>query len=145
MNTPLEQKHKIIIAVHYISAAAIILFWGGYYLLPLTGIAQPAVYAGIPDAIPIPDSILAILMIMAGFLMFRRNKAGILLSFFISGGLIFLGIAGFRFDLSSGSILISMVTALKSGFVNLWCVIFGLYILLKLIEKKKKEEIIPKI
>ncbi|MCG8334485.1 MAG: hypothetical protein MJE63_08200 [Proteobacteria bacterium] len=135
----LQQRHKIIISVHFISTIALLLFWGGYYLTRFTGWMQPAIYSGLRNAFPMPDSILIILMIAAGVLTYQKNKLGDRLSIFTALILVLIGIAGFHVTLSGGLQLISMVTVLRSGFVNLWCIVFGLFFLLKLTERKGKK------
>jgi len=138
MNTPLEQKFKIIAAVQFISATALILFWIGYYLVLGLEMEQPAFYSDYTSVFPFPDGLLALMMIGAGLLVLQQIKAGQLLTVIVAVALVFLGISGFRMELEGGVVLISMVSMLKSGFINLWCIVFGLYFLLKLKGKKEK-------
>ena len=139
MEETLQQRYKIIISVHFISAITLLLFWGGYYLYSYTGWMQPALYSGLTNAFPMPDCILIILMIGAGVLTYQKSRYGNWLSIVIAVVFLELGILGFDLVLSGGMKLVSMVTVLRSGFINLWCIIFGLFFLLKLTERKGKK------
>jgi hydrogenase/urease accessory protein HupE len=139
MKIRLEQKHKIMISIHFISAFALVLFWSGYYLLPVFQTALPSYYSDFAHALPFPDALLVLLAVGAGVLTLRRNKAGHLFTVLCAGVMIFLGIVGCAIELKSGVKLVSMVSMLKSGFINLWCVVFGLYFLLKLKDRKQPE------
>lgn len=140
MKQGLEQKFKIIVAVQFISTLAILLFWLGYYLYPFIPLKTPAFYSNTPQAIPAPDVVLFILMLVSGLLVLKENKLGHLLTKVLAIVLIYLGIIGIQFEISNGMVLVSMVSMLKSGFVNLWCIVFGFYFLLKLRPEKKKDK-----
>lgn len=142
MIEPLEQKYKIMALVQFISAAALLVFWSGYYLLPLLSLKKPVL--SIPDTavLPFPDTLLFVLMTTAGLtLLKRRISTGKWLTFITGFALVLLGIAGFDFELGGQWRLISMVTLMKSGFVHLWCVVFGLYFLLKLKGRKPRNRV----
>jgi len=128
----LEQKLKIIIVVQVISVLALIIFWLGYFLSPLFSWKAPLVYTDFPRALPLLDALLAFLMIAAGIAIVQGRRLGRQLTRVVAAFFLVLGIAGFHYPLQNGMILTSMVSMLKSGFVNLWCIVFGLYFLLKL-------------
>ncbi len=138
MISKLEQKHKVIIVVELISAAALILFWAGYFMIPKTGLKIPDLYTGYPQACPAPDTVLVILLLLSAVLMKNLKKAGFLLVGLVAILFVILGIVGFEMQTESGTQMISMVSMLRSGFVNLWCIVFGLYFLLKLKKEGKK-------
>ncbi len=139
MDETLLQRYKIIIFVHFISATALLLFWAGYYLSGFSKWMQPEIYSGLTNAFPMPDSILVILMISAGVLTYQKSKYANRLSIVVALFFLQLGVMGFQIGLPGGMQLISMVTVLRSGFVNLWCIIFALFFLLKLTERKGKK------
>ena len=134
----LEQKYKIIAGIQFISTLALVVFWLGYYLLPEFLNNHPLFYSNFPGANPLPDVVIGLILLTAGGLIIKKRKTGIFLSYLSGFILVLLGITGFQLELDSGEYLISMTTMLQSGFVNLWCIIFGLYFLLKLREKKPK-------
>lgn len=136
---PLEQKHKIIVATQLICICALILFWAGYYLLPLIWENVPTFYSDYPNALPLPDLLAGLVLSGSVFLILARRKTGHWLSYLSGFLLVTLGVVGFRFPLEENLVLISMVTMMKSGFINLWCVVFGLYSLLKLRERSKEK------
>jgi hypothetical protein len=140
MTPKLKQKHKIIIGVQTISATALILFWAGYFLVLQFGFQPPSFFSDYPGAIPFPDALLLIMMLTSAFYISKQRKYGFILAGLTAVVLIYLGIVGFKIQLQDGLLLISMVTMLKSGFVNLWCIVFGLYFLLKMKKEKEKEK-----
>lgn len=137
----LQQQHKLIIAIQFLSAIILILFWIGYFLLPVVYSSPPSFYTDFADALPLPDGLLALLLVCGGVLLTKGVKFGVLITGLSAFGMIFLGILGFHIELKGGAALVSMVSMLKSGFVNLWCVVFGLYFLLKLKGRKQQKSV----
>ncbi len=136
----LEQKYKIIVFIELFSAAAIAVFWSVYFGSLLWSIQGPDFYTAFPRAIPFPDLILFILFVFSGWQILKRGKINRALIVLNAAMMIFLGIIGVDIVLDGGARLISMVTMLKKGFVNLWCVVFGLYFLLKTRERAKESK-----
>lgn len=138
MNT-LEQKHKIIAGTQLICMFFLILFWVGYYLLPLIWENTPAFYNNYPGAFPLPDLITGGILASSAIMILLKRKTSHWISYLSGFVLLILGVIGFQLPIDENTILISMVTMMKSGFINLWCVVSGLYTLLKLREKEKTE------
>ncbi|MBU2514896.1 hypothetical protein KJ966_26550 [bacterium] len=136
----LAQKYKIIVFIELFSAAAIVVYWAGYYGFSRLSNQSPAFYAAFPNAIPFPDLFLAVLMVFSGWQILEKRKIGKVFIVLNATIMITLGIIGADFSLDGGIRLISMVSMLRKGFVNLWCIVFGLYFLLKIREKAKESK-----
>ncbi len=134
----LEQKYKIIAGVEFISAASFLVFWIGYYLSGSISVFQTTAYTTYQGVFPFPDSILVPLLMTAGFMTLKNKKSGKVLSIICAFFFILLGVSGFDLKLSSGMHLMSMIDMASITFINLWCTIFGLYIPLKIIQKKEQ-------
>ncbi len=139
MQAKLEQKHKIIIGVQVISALALILFWGGFYLSDYIEALSIPFYLDYPDAVPLPDIVMVIIMLLSASLMAKLSRFGFILAGLVAFCLIALGIVGFDVQAANGDQLISMVSIVKVGYINLWCVVFGLYFILMLLNKARKK------
>ena len=134
----LEQKLKIIVGVQLISVLAFVIFWSGYFLSPYLSWEPPQFYTGFPHALPFPDGLLVLLMILAGMAILQGRRLGRQLTLLVGALFLVLGITGFYYPLQESILLTSMITMLKSGFVNLWCVVFGFYFMLKLRQRREK-------
>lgn len=138
--TKLEQKYKIIIFIELFTALVFTVYWGAYFSSSLLPESINAYFSVFPKVVPIPDLLLVAVMSLSAFLILakgRINKGFIYLSAVM---LIFLGIAGADFQLQNGMRLVSMVSMVNKGYVNLWCVVFGLYFWLKTREKSNPDK-----
>lgn len=135
MDMELEQKHKIIAGAGFITAAAMLIFWLGYYIVG-SGLGSPGFYGNYPGAFPFPDIVLATLLIIGGVQILRQHRLKTALTIINSVLLVYLGVLGFALPLENGPLLIAMTRMLSNGFVNLWFIVFGFYFLLKTREAK---------
>ncbi len=131
----IEPKYKVIAVIEIVSAGALFLFWLGYYLIGFTPIGNPYFYSKYQNAIPFFDLCLALFLIIAAVQTLKMEKKGMLLSKLSAAAFVFLGIVGLEFKMQSGIHLISMVNMLSSGFVNLWCIVLGMFIFLTIRKK----------
>lgn len=102
---------KGIAFLHIITAAGIALFWVGFYsglIFPVDLLAPKinnfAGYYAWETSFTIPDSILALAMLIGGIMILKNtdNRKGRLLLIAASGGCIFLGVLDFVYDFSNG-------------------------------------------
>lgn len=135
----LEQKHKIIIGGQLISSITIIVFWILFHISPqLIGDFQKT--KPILNPLPLPDFILSGLLLLGALLIYKKMKFGQAVSTIAALFMVALGTVGFNIPTEDGNQMISMVNLLRSGFVNLWCVVFGLYVILKLRKERPKRK-----
>ena len=124
----IDKRKSFIAILEIITALGIVLFW---ILFFTTGIAPknpPECYFAFENAFPLADLILASTMLSAGILMLRGYPGGRTLSHVCAGSLIFLGFVDFSFNFQSGVYLASTAGMLMNGFINVWCIGFGLAI-----------------
>jgi hypothetical protein len=88
----------------------------------------PPCYYAYEHAFPLPDGVLAILLLVAGILLMRSRPAGRTLSLIAAGALVFLGLLDFSFNLQNGIYMTSTIDLVLNAFINIWCVGFGLAI-----------------
>jgi hypothetical protein len=123
---------KTIPVLEILTGTGIILFWIAFFTVGLAPTHPPECYFAYEHAFPPPDIILSIALIASGILLLKGRPAGVKLSLISAGGLIFLGILDISFNLQNGVYLISTGELISNGFINLWCVGFGLTIIFRL-------------
>lgn len=125
------RSNKSIAVLELITALGIILFWVGFFTVGLAPVNPPFGYFVYEHSFPPPDSILALILIGAAVLLLTRQPLGRTLSLVAAGGLIFLGVVDFSFNIQNGMYAISALDAVLNGFINLWCVGFGVALFLR--------------
>jgi hypothetical protein len=112
-----------------LTGIGIILFWVGFFTVGLAPESPPPGYFTYEHSFPLPDTVLSITLIIAGVLNLRGAAATRTLSLASAGGLIFLGLLDFSFNIQNGMYALSMADLVLNGFINLWCVGFGAWLL----------------
>jgi hypothetical protein len=120
-----ERSPKAIAVLELLTAIGIILFWVGFFTVGLAPKNPPPGYFVYEHSFPLPDSVLALGLITAALLLLNGKSLGRSLSLVAAGGLIFLGVIDFSFNVQNGMYAISALDAILNGFINLWCVGFG--------------------
>jgi hypothetical protein len=126
---------KTIAVLELLTGIGIILFWIGFFTIGLAPENPPQCYFAYERSFPLPDIILSIAIIASGILLLKNKESGRTLSFVCSGGLIFLGILDFSFNIQNGIYMTSTLDMVLNTFINVWCVGFGVTIAL-LISRK---------
>jgi hypothetical protein len=127
-----EDRSRLIAALEIVTAAGLILFWIAFFTLGMAPEKPPACYFAYEHAFPLPDGLLALLLLAAGFLLMKGKGLGTKLSFVAAGALMFLGFLDFAFNLQNGIYAASSLDLAINAFINAWCVGFGLFIILAL-------------
>jgi hypothetical protein len=123
-----ERSEKTVAALELITAAGIILFWIGFFTVGLAPKNPPAGYFIYEHSFPLPDSIFATILIAAALLLSKGKPLGRSLSLVAAGGLIFLGVVDFSFNIQNGVYALSLLDLVLNAFINLWCVGFGAFL-----------------
>jgi hypothetical protein len=123
---------KTIAVLELLTGIGIILFWIGFFTIGLAPENPPLCYFAYEHSFPLPDIILSIAMLASGILLLKNKKSGRTLSLICSGGLMFLGILDFSFNIQNGVYMISTLDLILNAFINIWCVDFGLALYLKI-------------
>ena len=119
---------KTIAVLELLTGIGIILFWIGFFTIGLAPENPPQCYFAYEHSFPLPDIILSIAILASGILLLKNKESGRTLSFVCSGGLMFLGILDFSFNIQNGIYMTSTLDMVLNSFINVWCVGFGIAI-----------------
>ena len=123
-----DDKCRLIASLEIVTSVGLILFWLAFFTVGLAPDKAPPCYFAYEHSFPLPDGVLAILLLVAGILLMRSRPAGRLLSLVAAGALVFLGLLDFSFNLQNGIYMTSTVDLVLNAFINVWCVGFGVAI-----------------
>jgi hypothetical protein len=115
-----------------ITAAGLVLFWIGFFTIGLAPANPPDGYFVYEHSFPVPDIILAMVLIAGGILNMTGGAHGTTLLVAGGGALVFLGILDISFNFQNGMYKISVLDMILNAFINLWCVIFGAAIVVRM-------------
>jgi len=104
----------------------ILIFWALFFTVGLVPDNVPACYFAYEHSFPLADGVLALGLLGGGSLLGRSRPLGRVLVLPCAGGLIFLGLLDFSFNLSNGIYQSGVLDALVAGAINLWCIAFGI-------------------
>jgi hypothetical protein len=117
-----------IAVLELLTAAGLILFWIGFFTIGFAPKNPPRGYMEYEHSFPLPDGLLAVLLIVAGILLLMNNPLGGKLSLIAAGALLFLGVLDISFNIQNGIYKLSTGDLISNAFINLWCVGFGIAI-----------------
>jgi len=117
---------KTIAVFELLTGIGFVLFWIGFFTIGLAPENPPQCYFAYEHSFPLPDIILSIALFASGILLLKNKESGRLLSLVCSGGLIFLGLLDFSFNIQNGVYITSTMDLILNVFINFWCVAFGL-------------------
>jgi len=126
---------KTIAVLELLTGMGLILFWIGFFTIGLAPENPPQCYFAYEHSFPLPDIVMAIFMLASGILLLKKRDAGRTLSLVCSGGLVFLGLLDFSFNIQNGVYMISALDMALNAFINVWCVIFGVSIVMQMSKK----------
>jgi threonine/homoserine/homoserine lactone efflux protein len=125
----LTREEKLVMIAFVVSIVWLLAVW--LIQGPPLKIGEQGRYAFQYDRVtPIVDGMLGLLLTVSGVLLWRRNQWGRRLALIGAVYLIFLGIMDLTVPIGEETYAISIVDAKRSGFVNLWCIVLGLYIII---------------
>lgn len=119
---------KTIAILQIATGAGLILFWLGFFTIGLAPEETPECYFAYEHAFPLPDLLLALLLLASGILLLKKHSLGRVLALVAAGALIFLGLLDFSFNIQNGIYTSSVMDLILNAFINIWCVAFGLAI-----------------
>jgi len=115
-----------------VTGIGILLFWIAFFTVGLAPENPPACYFAYEHSFPVPDTVLAISLIIGGMLAIKKGVASLVLLLPASGGLIFLGLLDMAFNWQNGMYTIAVMDGVLNACINIWCVVFGLCAILSL-------------
>lgn len=120
-----KPKGSYIPILAILTGVGLLLFWIGFFTIGLAPENPPPGYFEYEHSFPLPDVILALALISAGLLLLKGRPLGGRIALICSGALIFLGLLDFSFNFQNGIYSLSAAELLLNGFINIWCVVFG--------------------
>ncbi len=130
MNIPKE--HKLIAAMDFMTVAGMVFCWLVYYFFPAAIEGSSAYRFQFDTPFPLLDAVFGLGLCLAGVALLKKQTAGRFLSLICALYLIYLGTVDISIPFDNAIIAVSIIDILSSGFINLWCVVLGLYTILKL-------------
>jgi len=124
----IDRRKKFIAVLEIITALGIVLYWVAYFTSGIAPQGLPECYFAFENSFQLADLILASTLLTAGILVLKGYPGGRTLSHVCAGSLIFLGFVDFSFNFQSGIYLLSTGSMVMNGFINAWCIGFGLAI-----------------
>lgn len=122
---------KVLPILGIITSAGLALFWIGFFTVGLAPDNPPACYFAYEHSFPVPDIILAVVLLAGGILALKGNPFGRTLLVAGGGALVFLGLLDICFNWQNGMYAISAMDFVLNGIINLWCVALGMALILK--------------
>lgn len=116
---------KAIAVLELLTGVGLILFWIGFFTIGLAPENPPPCYFAYEHSFPLPDIVMAIAIFTSGMLLLQRRESGRILALVCSGGLMFLGLLDFSFNIQNGTYMTSTLDLVLNAFINVWCVGFG--------------------
>jgi len=123
-----RKNGKAIPVLEIVTAVGLILFWIGFFTVGMAPENPPECYFAYEHAFPLPDILLATVLLASAVLLLKDNQMGRTLALVAAGALVFLGLVDFSFNLQNGVYLSSTLDLILNAFINIWCVAFGLAI-----------------
>ena len=127
-----KKNIKTVAVLEIITAAGLILFWIGFFTIGLAPENPPECYFAYEHSFPLPDIIMSIFFLAGGINLLREKPSGRILSIACAGGLVFLGLLDFSFNIQNGVYAISTVDLVLNAFINIWSVAFGASVIINL-------------
>ena len=131
-----EFNNRLIASLQIVTAVGLILFWIAFFTVGMAPDKPPACYFAYEHSFPVPDCLLAVLLLAAGILLMKNRPVALKLSLVASGALMFLGVLDFCFNIQNGIYTASTLDLVINAFINLWCVGFGLATAILILRKK---------
>jgi hypothetical protein len=133
------KRGSVIPILQIMTALGIVLFWIGFFTIGLAPETPPPCYFAFEHSFPLPDILLAFTIFSAAVLLLKGHRLGRTLSLASSGALIFLGLLDFSFNIQNGMYAISVADTILNGFINGYCVMFGIVVILRLQRDKGRD------
>ena len=130
-----DGKIKVIGWLEIISGLGTLAFWLLFFTVGLAPKEPPPCYFAYEFSFPVADVIMSAVLITAGILLIKGYVRGIAYSLAGAGAFVFLGILDISFNLRNGIYSSGYLDLLLNAFINIWCVVFGIIIVIVMSKK----------
>lgn len=105
----------------------VLFYWVYFFLLEDSNPANSGIWLAYERAFPYADVIwITPLLFLSVFWMSKQNPKGIVTTIASGGCLVFLGLVDVTYNIQQGIYAKSIFDAVLNGFINLFCILFGL-------------------
>lgn len=128
----ISKEHLIIAVSQFVTAAGLVLLRLVFWLSPLTFQEVTGYRFAFDMDFPLFDAVYVVLLVVAGHSLLTGKNRGRLLSNVAASYQIYIGVMDVGIPFGGGVVAVSIVDIASNGAINLWCVVLGLYTILKL-------------
>jgi len=126
-------RARALVPWHVATAVGLIGFWVTFFTVGLSPVDPPPGYVEFEHSFPLPDGLLAVGLAAAAWLLASGDPAtrarGRALSLVCAGGLYFLGVVDFSFNIQNGMYTRGLADGVFAAALQVWCVGYGTAIL----------------
>ena len=126
------KAEKTLAVLMMATAVGLLAFWTLFFTVGLAPENAPPCYRAFEHSFPLPDILLAMVLFFAGRGLLAGKPRGRDLALFCAGAIMFLGVLDFSFNIQNGMYSLGIGEAVGNACINVWCVGFGLALVLKL-------------
>lgn len=121
-----KQQEVLLGGLEILTGLGIALFWALFFCFDLEPQHLPTCYLSFERSFIVPDGLLALLLFTGGGLLAAGNRWGHAISLPCGGGLVYLGAIDSSFNFVNGIYSQGIWQSLQNAAINLWCLSFGL-------------------
>jgi hypothetical protein len=118
----------IIASLEIATGLGIALFWALFFTVGVGPTHPPPAYFAFEYSFVLSDIVLSAALLVAGTLLVFGRNWGCALSFTCAGGLIFLGLVDFGFNIGNGIYTADLLDGVLTAAINIWCLLIGILI-----------------
>jgi hypothetical protein len=119
---------SIIASLEIATGLGVAIFWLLFFTVGIAPSHPPPGYYAFEPSFVVADTLLSAALLLAGTLVLYETKWGRVLSLTSAGGLIFLGLVDFGFNVRNGIYTTDLVDGVTAAAINLWCVATGIFV-----------------
>lgn len=119
-------------ALEILTGLGIAAYWVLFFFFDMKPASPPACYLSFEHSFIVPDALLAGSLLAGGGLLVSKKELGKIISLPGGGGLVYLGATDVSFNMTNGIYAQALSQALQNLTINVWCLGFGLYVIVGL-------------
>ncbi len=125
-----DGKIKLVALLEIVSGIGTLMFWVLFFTVGLAPEVPPQCYLAYELSFPVADTMMSIVLIIAGILIIKGHVSGIAYSLTGAGAFVFLGILDASFNFRNGIYASGGPDLFLNAFINMWCMIFGVIVVI---------------
>jgi hypothetical protein len=126
------ERQLILGCLEILTGLGIALYWVLFFFFDMKPVNPPAGYLSFEHAFIVSDLLVAGFLAAGGGLLLANRELGRIISLPCGGGLVYLGVTDVSFNTTNGMYTQALSQTLQNAAINLWCVGFGLCLIVVL-------------